>query len=70
MAVNPFRVKTMAVNHFYFHGDESYRFPLGNLRLLGKLRSGMVTANQRWVPKPILGAFANRANQIKSLTLL
>ena len=43
MAINPFRInpttfqKTMAVNDFYFRGDEGYRFPLGNLQLLGKL---------------------------------
>jgi choline dehydrogenase-like flavoprotein len=67
MAVNPFRVnpttfqKTMAVNDFYFRGEEGYRFPLGNLQLLGKLQAGMLTANQRWVPKPILGAFAHRS---------
>jgi choline dehydrogenase-like flavoprotein len=67
MAVNPFRVnpttfqKTMAINDFYFRGDEGYRFPLGNLQLLGKLQAGMLTANQRWVPKPILGAFAHRS---------
>ena len=60
MAVNPFRInpttfqKTMAVNDFYLRGDEGYRFPLGNLQLLGKLQAGMLTANQRWVPKPIL----------------
>jgi choline dehydrogenase-like flavoprotein len=67
MAVNPFRInpttfqKTMAINDFYFRGDEGYRFPLGNLQLLGKLQAGMLTANQRWVPKPILGAFAHRS---------
>jgi choline dehydrogenase-like flavoprotein len=67
MAVNPFRInpttfqKTMAVNDYYFHGEEGYRFPLGNLQLLGKLQAGMLTANQRWVPKPILGALANRS---------
>src|SRR6202030_663761 len=67
MAVDPFRInpttfqKTMAVNDFYFRGEEGYRFPLGNLQLLGKLQAGMLTANQRWVPKPILGAFAHRS---------
>ena len=67
MAINPFRVnptrfqKTMAINDFYFRGEEGYRFPLGNLQLLGKLQAGMLTANQRWVPKPILGAFAHRS---------
>jgi choline dehydrogenase-like flavoprotein len=67
MAVSPFRInpttfqKTMAVNDYYFRGEEGYRFPLGNLQLLGKLQAGMLTANQRWVPKPILGAFAHRS---------
>jgi len=67
MAVNPFRVnpttfqKTMSVNDYYFRGEEGYRFPLGNLQLLGKLQAGMLTANQRWVPKPILGALAHRS---------
>src|SRR6202011_1479675 len=67
MAVNPFRVnpttfqKTMAVNDYYFRGEEGHRFPLGNLQLLGKLQAGMLTANQRWVPKPILGGLANRS---------
>jgi choline dehydrogenase-like flavoprotein len=67
MAVSPFRVnpttfqKTMAVNDYYFCGEEGHRFPLGNLQLLGKLQAGMLTANQRWVPKPILGAMARRS---------
>src|ERR1700738_3510468 len=67
MAVNPFRInlttfqKTMAVNDFYFRGDEGYRFPLGNLQLLGKLQAGMLTANQRWVPRPLLAGFAERS---------
>jgi hypothetical protein len=65
MAVKPFRVKTMAVIDFYFHKDEGYRFPLGNLPLLGKSQVGMLTANQHWVPKPILEAFANRAKPNK-----
>jgi choline dehydrogenase-like flavoprotein len=67
MAINPFRVnpttfqKTMAVNDFYFRGEEGHRYPLGNLQLLGKLQAGMLTANQRWVPKPVLRAFARRS---------
>ena len=67
MAVNPFRMnpttfqKTMAINDYYLRGEEGYRFPLGNLQLLGKLQAGMLTANQRWVPKPILGALAHRS---------
>ena len=67
MAIDPFRVnptsfqKTMAINDFYFRGEEGHRYPLGNLQLLGKLQAGMLTANQRWVPKPVLRAFARRS---------
>ncbi len=67
MAIHPFRInrttfqKTMAVNDFYFRGETGYRYPLGNLQLLGKLQAGMLTADQRWVPKPILRALANRS---------
>jgi len=67
MAINPFRVnptnfqKTMAINDFYFRGEKGHEYPLGNLQLLGKLQAGMLTANQRWVPKPVLRAFARRS---------
>lgn len=67
MAVHPFRVnpttfqKTMAVNDFYFHGEDGYRFPLGNLQLLGKLQAGMLTANKPLVPKAVLRQLANRS---------
>jgi choline dehydrogenase-like flavoprotein len=67
MAIDPSRInpttfqKTMAVNDFYLRGEEDYRYPLGNLQLIGKLQAGMLTANQRWVPKPVLRAFARRS---------
>src|SRR5207237_3352531 len=67
MAIDPFRKnptmfqKTMAVNDFYFHGEGEYKYPLGNLQLLGKLQAGMLTANQRRVPRPMLGALAERS---------
>ncbi len=67
MAVHPFRLnpttfqKTMAVNDFYFHGEEGDRFPLGNLQLLGKLQAGMLTAKQPLVPKAVLRQVANRS---------
>lgn len=53
--------KTMAVNDFYLHGEGNHPYPLGNLQLLGKLQTGMLTANQRWIPRPLLGAFAERS---------
>jgi choline dehydrogenase-like flavoprotein len=67
MAINPFHVnrtvfqKTMAINDYYLKGEDGHPFPLGNLQLLGKLQAGMLTANQRWVPKPILGGLARRS---------
>jgi hypothetical protein len=48
MAVNPFRVKTMAVTDFYFREDVGYRFPLGNLRLPGKLSSKRKRNQRNW----------------------
>lgn len=67
MAVHPTRLnpttfqKTMAVNDYYFHGEEGWRFPLGNLQLLGKLQAGMLTANQRIVPRSILSVLTRRS---------
>jgi choline dehydrogenase-like flavoprotein len=31
------------------------------LQLLGKLQAGMLTANQRWIPRPLLAGFAERS---------
>jgi choline dehydrogenase-like flavoprotein len=67
MAVHPARrnptrfQKTMAVNDFYFKGEKGWKFPLGNLQLLGKLQAGMLNASQPLIPKPILQAMANRS---------
>ncbi|MDB5848387.1 MAG: putative dehydrogenase transrane protein, partial [Rhodoferax sp.] len=45
--------KTLSINDFYF-GDADYPLPMGNIQLLGKLQSGMLTAGQKHVP-PIVG---------------
>jgi len=66
MAVHPTRInrtvfqKTMGVNDFY-RGGPDFRYPMGNLQLLGKLQAGMLTANQPLVPRPILQQIANRS---------
>ena len=66
MAINPFQrnptvfQKTMAVNDFYFRGDD-FAYPMGNIQLLGKLQAGMLAASQPLVPKPLLGEMANRS---------
>ena len=67
MAVHPTRInptvfqKTAAVNDFYLQGENGWKFPLGNIQLLGKLQAGMLTANQPLVPRPILRAIAKRS---------
>jgi len=66
MAVNPFArnptvfQKTMAVNDYYFGGDD-FAYPMGNIQLLGKLQAGMLAASQPLVPKPLLGEMAQRS---------
>jgi len=67
MAVAPARInpttfqKTMTVNDYYFHGPAGWKFPLGNLQLLGKLQAGMLTANKPFVPRFWLKKFADRS---------
>lgn len=66
MAVNPLQrnrtifQKTLAVNDFYF-GDGDFRYPMGNLQLLGKLQAGMLVTVQPLLPKSVLQAVANRS---------
>jgi choline dehydrogenase-like flavoprotein len=66
MAVHPTRInrttfqKTMAINDFYFANDH-WPYPMGNLQLLGKLQAGMLTANQRLVPRRVLQGVADRS---------
>jgi choline dehydrogenase-like flavoprotein len=66
MAVHPTRrnpttfQKTLAVNDFYFASD-SWPHPMGNLQLLGKLQAGMLTANQRLVPRRLLQGMTDRS---------
>lgn len=65
-AVKPFKTnptifqKTMAVNDYYFEGP-NFRYPLGNVQMLGKLQAGMLSVSQPLVPKPILNGMANRS---------
>lgn len=66
MAVHPTRrnttvfQKTFAVNDFYLAGPK-WRYPMGNIQLLGKLQPGMLTAEQPLVPRPVLKELANRS---------
>lgn len=66
MAVHPTRKnttvfqKTLALNDFYLRAP-NYDFPLGNIQGVGKLQPGMLTADQRYVPKPILSYMAEHS---------
>ena len=42
--------KTICINDFYF-GDDSFKYPMGNIQGLGKLQSGMLTAKQKFLPE-------------------
>jgi choline dehydrogenase-like flavoprotein len=65
-AVDPLRrnptvfQKTLAINDFYFDAP-NWKYPLGNLQLLGKLQAGMLTVAQPLVPTPFLQAMADRS---------
>jgi choline dehydrogenase-like flavoprotein len=59
MSIMPFRAndtqlpKTLALNDYYFGGDESDR-PLGNLQMLGKIMEPMLRGEvPRYLPRPV-----------------
>ena len=66
MCVNPFRVnetvyqKTISMNDFYW-GMDSFKYPMGNMQMLGKLQAGMLTAEVPLVPKFVMQQFSNRS---------
>lgn len=41
--------KTLAINDWYF-GDDAFRWPMGQMQMLGKLQGGMLTANVPYLP--------------------
>jgi choline dehydrogenase-like flavoprotein len=67
MAVAPGRInpttfqKTMVVNDYYFRGPNDWKYPLGNLQLLGKLQAGMLTADNPLIPRFLLKGLADRS---------
>jgi choline dehydrogenase-like flavoprotein len=44
--------KTLAINNFYF-GDEEFRYPMGQVQMLGKLQGGMLSANIPYLPRAV-----------------
>jgi choline dehydrogenase-like flavoprotein len=66
-AINPLKVnpvvfqKTLSINDFYFKGP-GFKYPMGNLQMVGKLQAGMLSLAQPLVPRPILKEMANRSN--------
>jgi len=52
--------KTICINDYYF-GDAKFKYPMGNIQSLGKLQSGMIVANQNFLPKSISDMLAARS---------
>lgn len=69
VAVDPRRVnntawqKTLGLNDWYEAGPDT-PYPLGNLQMLGKLRTPMVKAARAWVPTPVLDFMTARSLDI------
>jgi len=59
--VNPTQFqKTICINDYYF-GDGKFKYPMGNIQSLGKLQSGMIVANQKFMPGPVSDMLAARS---------
>lgn len=52
--------KTIAINDFYF-GDKEFPYPMGCIHSLGKLKAGMMTAANKWVPDFVNSFIAARS---------
>ena len=52
--------KTICINDYYF-GSADFRFPMGNIQGLGKMRTEMLTAKQKFLPGPIASLLADRS---------
>ncbi|MFJ5287457.1 FAD-dependent oxidoreductase [Pseudomonas sp. NPDC088429] len=52
--------KTVAMNDFYF-GDKAFPHPMGCIHSLGKLKAGMMTAANKWVPDFVNAFIAARS---------
>jgi choline dehydrogenase-like flavoprotein len=52
--------KTICINDYYF-GSDDFRFPMGNIQGLGKMRAEMLTAKQKFLPGPIARVLADRS---------
>jgi choline dehydrogenase-like flavoprotein len=59
--VNPTQFqKTICINDYYF-GDGKFKYPMGNIQSLGKLQSGMIVANQKFLPRSVSDRLAARS---------
>ncbi|WP_296744768.1 GMC family oxidoreductase [Mesorhizobium sp.] len=52
--------KTVTINDFYF-GDDAFRYPMGCIMSLGKLKPGMMTAANPLVPKLVNRMLSDRS---------
>ncbi|MEC3852060.1 GMC family oxidoreductase [Paenarthrobacter ureafaciens] len=69
IGINPLRInrtlwqKTLGLNDWYEAGPTT-RYPLGNLQMLGKLRSSMLKMARPWAPEPLLKLMSDRSIDI------
>ena len=52
--------KSMSINDYYW-GDGDFKWPMGNIQMLGKLQAGMLTAEVPFVPKFVMSEIASRS---------
>lgn len=59
--------KTISINDFYWGCDE-FRWPMGNIQMLGKLQAGMLTAEVPFVPDFVMTGLARRSVDILAMS--
>jgi choline dehydrogenase-like flavoprotein len=52
--------KTICINDYYF-GSPDFPYPMGNIQGLGKMRPEMLTAKQRFMPRPLANVLADHS---------
>lgn len=52
--------KSLSINDYYW-GDDEFKWPMGNIQMLGKLQAGMLTAEVPFVPNFVMTEIAARS---------
>ena len=59
--------KTLSINDFYWGGND-FRWPMGNIQMLGKLQAGMLTAEVPLMPKFVMNEVARRSVDLLAMS--